>query len=182
MEYVDACHVLEQFACEMDRRACTGGRESEFAGLFFGERHQFIHGGCRYAGAHHQQLRRVGDETDDRQIACYVIGQFFVQRRVYRESAGRAEQQGVTVRRGLDRGFNGNRAAGAGAVVDDHAFAPEVGELLREHAADQVGRAARRERHQHAHRAFRISIGGDCRAQAERYAAGEKQFDHWVKW
>ena len=61
--------------------------------------------------------------------------------------AGRHQQQRVTVRRRLGGGGRAERAAGTTAIVDHHRLAQALVELLAEHAADNVGAAARRVRH-----------------------------------
>ncbi len=63
--------------------------------------------------------------------------------------AGGCGQQRVAVRRGAGDGLGRQVAAGATAVLDHEALLQAVGELGRDQPADDVGKAARRERHDH---------------------------------
>ena len=58
----------------------------------------------------------------------------------------------VAVRVGARRNLGADRAAGARAVVDDELLAELLGQPRRQQARDDVGAAAGRERHDHAHR------------------------------
>jgi hypothetical protein len=67
-------------------------------------------------------------------------------RRDHERAERRHEQRVAVGRRALDeRGADG--AGGARLVVDDPGAAQLLGQLLRQHARDGVGGAARRERH-----------------------------------
>ena len=71
---------------------------------------------------------------------------------------GVAHQQGVTVSRRLGDKVGGDGAGGAGAVLDQHRVAPDLGEALRNHPRDDVGAAAWREADQDANRFGRVSL------------------------
>ena len=73
-------------------------------------------------------------------------------RRVDRDGADVAEEDGVAVGRGLRRRVQADVARGAGAVLDHDLLAEQLGQARLQDAADEVRRAAGRERHDHAHR------------------------------
>jgi hypothetical protein len=56
-----------------------------------------------------------------------------------------------------------DRSAGATAIVDHHRLTKRAGDTLADDAADDVGIAARRERHDQMDRPLRI--GGESRAR-----------------
>jgi hypothetical protein len=68
---------------------------------------------------------------------------------------GRHQQQRVTVRRRLGGERRAERAAGAAAVIDYDRLAQALVQLLTEYAADNVGAAARRVRHDEPDRSGR---------------------------
>ena len=86
------------------------------------------------------------------------------------------DQQRVAVGLGVLDLHGADRARGAALVVDDHGLAELLGQLVGEHAADDVGRPAGRERHDEADGTIGIlGIGarnGGCRERAD---AGRKQ-------
>ena len=59
-----------------------------------------------------------------------------------------AEDQRVAVGLALARQVGGDVAVGAGAVIHDERLPHRLGELLRQEPRGDVGRAARRNRHQ----------------------------------
>jgi hypothetical protein len=91
----------------------------------------------------------------------------------------RREQQRVAVGLGVLDLDRADRAGGAGLVVDDHGLAQKSRHLLRGLAADDIGRAGRRERHDEAHDALGIlALGADDggRSQAcQRRAQARRQ-------
>ena len=68
------------------------------------------------------------------------------------------QHERIAVGRRLGGGRRRNRAAGAGAVLDDDGLAPAPGELVAERAGHDVDRPARRERHQQVHRLRREGV------------------------
>jgi hypothetical protein len=72
--------------------------------------------------------------------------------------ADRAAYQRVAVGRRLGHELGAERAAGAGTVVHDDLLAPGFAQLLRDQAAQDVGRAARLERHDIAYGFRRIGL------------------------
>ena len=79
---------------------------------------------------------------------------------------GRSEQQRVAIRLACDQRGRADVAAGAGPAHHGERLLQSVGILIRHHARQNVGVAARRERHDDLHRARRI--GGLRAAQRRR--------------
>jgi hypothetical protein len=69
-----------------------------------------------------------------------------------------ADQKRVAVGLRLRRQLDGDIAGGTGAVVDDDLLAERPAHLWLDHARDDVGRSAGRERDQHPDRAVGISL------------------------
>ena len=65
------------------------------------------------------------------------------------------DEQGVAVRCGLGGLRGADDARRARPVLDEERLLEPLAELLRDIAADQIGRASGAERHDHAHRALR---------------------------
>src|SRR5258706_15913973 len=66
------------------------------------------------------------------------------------------EREHVAVRRSLGAHCRADVALRTAAIVDDDLLAPLLGKFCAEHAPQRVGAAARRERHDQAHRFVRI--------------------------
>ena len=73
----------------------------------------------------------------------------------------RADEEGVAIRRGLGRSGSADRAACAGAVLDQHALAELNVELGCQRAGKGVRAAAGRERHDEGDRLVRPGLGLD---------------------
>ena len=84
------------------------------------------------------------------------------------------EQQCVAIGWCLRHDLRADDAAARRPVVDDERLAEPLAELLRQHAADRVGAAARRERDDQAHRALRIAA---LRGHRDREQRGEQDGD-----
>ena len=89
----------------------------------------------------------IGSEASlgDRREILDRIERSFCSAGADRKGEGR-DQQRMAVGRRLGDGRRPDRAAGAGAIVDDHGLPPALGEPLRDQARDVVGGAARHER------------------------------------
>ena len=103
--------------------------------------------------------RRLAEQADRLEVLDRVVRQRGLQRRVGREVAYR-DEQGVAVGRGLCSGGGSDHGGGARPRLHDHLLAPVLQHLLAEHAGEDVGRAARRERHDDFDRPLRIFVGG----------------------
>ena len=116
---------------------------------------------CRHR---HYPLNR-GVVVGDR-IECELR----IHARVHRERA-RDEQQRVAVCRRSGDELGADIARRARPVVDDDLLAPCFGELLAEQACEQIGAAARRVRHDPAHRLHREVLRESMRkSRCEQYA------------
>ena len=96
-----------------------------------------------------------------------------MQRRIGREVAHR-HQQRVAVRRGLRGGGGADHGGGAGPRLDDDLLAPVLEHLLRDDARQDVGRSARRERHDDLDRPVGIFVGGLRERRPGSKAGGEQ--------
>jgi hypothetical protein len=81
-----------------------------------------------------------------REIAHRIVGRALRQQRRDDVRGDTRDDQRVAVGRGLGGEIGADRAARAGAVLDDEARLQTLRELLRDEAAERVGGAARRER------------------------------------
>ena len=86
------------------------------------------------------------------------------------------DEQRIAVGRGPGDQVSPDIAAGAAAIVDDDRLAPELAELVGEHASKRIGWSARRERHDDAHSAGRIALRRHRRVRhgAEHRAHGRE--------
>ena len=87
-----------------------------------------------------------------------------------------ADVDGVAVGRGAREPPDADRAAGTADIFDDHRLAEERAHLVGDDAAGDVGRAARRERHDQGDRA-----GGKVLRLNGR-AGGQKQREEQRDW
>ena len=127
------------------------------AGVFGGERDQIPHAMRLHRWVHHQYRRRRGNVDDRREITQHVIAEL-EQMRVHRPVADGADDQRVTI--GLRTGGNLHRdiAAGARAIVHHQGLSEALRQTFVEQAHLYIGRAPRRERHQHADRTVGVSL------------------------
>jgi len=92
-----------------------------------------------------QDERHDVDEGDGRKVLQRVVGHSLgVHDGIDRERPTRAHEQRVTVRHGIRHDTCPDDAARSAAVVDHHLLIELLGELLREHARENVARAAGR--------------------------------------
>ncbi|MNC86589.1 hypothetical protein D3C83_22610 [compost metagenome] len=75
------------------------------------------------------------------------------------EAAG-GKEDGIAVRRGIHGELGGDQAVGAGAVFDEKVLAHALLERVREQPGLDIRPAARRKRHQDAHRPVGPLLGG----------------------
>ena len=94
----------------------------------------------------------VGHQSDRREIAERVERHVRHDVRRHRHRAGGGEKQRVAVGIGFGDVAAAERAVGAGLVVDKDTLAEESGHLVGDDAADEIRRAAGRERHHDADR------------------------------
>ena len=125
----------------------------QLAGLAFGQRDQFLHRADAGFRVRHQHVVDKRDLRHADEVAQGVVRQLLQVRG--RHERRRVDRKGVAVGRALREQVGADRAARAPAVVDHHRLPPLLGELAPEHPADDVERAARRERHDQPHRSGR---------------------------
>src|SRR5262249_18218175 len=104
-----------------------------------------------------------------------VIADFAVHAGIYDEPR-RHDDDRVAVRRRAPPDLDAEIAAGAGHILDIELLTPGLGQSLRHHACDHVGRTAGGERHDHADFAIGIIIGSAARRherQSDREAYRE---------
>jgi hypothetical protein len=103
-------------------------------------------------------------------------GIFDIMRR-YRHRASRGEKQRIAVGVGLSHIAAAERAVGAGLVVNVDPLAKELGHFVGYHAADEVGRTARRKRHHDADGPGRkiLRIGARRLTQRQDCTGGERR-------
>ena len=163
MHGVDAGLGLEQFTRQMLHAAIAWRADAGTAGLRLDPLEQLVQILGRYLGAGDEHQRNRGGERDRREVLDRVVVQLGVETGAD-GVRGRGLEQRVAVRRRLGHVLRAHRGACARAVVHDHGLAPLGAELVGNHAADHVSRAARWIRHDHAHGLGRVALrerGGD---------------------
>ncbi len=150
-------HVVEIFRNHVRGCAGAGRRERVLARIRFKQRDEFLRVLRRERRRGDEQKRRHADIGDRRELALRVVSRL-LQKRIDRHRPARRCEQRVAVGRRLRRDVGSYHAAGARPVVDHDLLAEHVGHFLRHHAADQIGRLARRPRHYHAQRAVGIIL------------------------
>jgi hypothetical protein len=96
---------------------------------------------------HDEHVRQRRDEAHRRELVDrYRAPAVFHQRRQRGERVDLHDQRIAVGARPRDDLRSDHRVS-AGAVVDDHVLSERVAEVLRQRARDDVGAAARRERH-----------------------------------
>ena len=106
----------------------------------------------RHGRMRHRDERHLRGARHRGEVLQGVVAGVLVQVRVDHQRALVRERDRVAVGRGLRPGGGADVALRAGAVVDDHLLAPRLAQLRRQDARQRVGAAARRERHDEAHR------------------------------
>ena len=141
-------------------------------GRAFASAIELLDGLCGDRRMHRQHIGRQHSQRNRREIAQRIVRQLRVHARIDRQRR-QAHQQRVAVGRRLGDDVVADDGAGAGAVIDHHLLAELLGEFLRDDAADDVGAAARRRRHDQPDRAVRVILrlcaghDGNCREQCE---------------
>ena len=132
---VDARHGLEQFAGEMLRGADAGRAEGELAGLRARIGDELGHALHRQVGRHRQQVRRVDDLRDRREVLHRIERELLVEARIGDDGGGGGGHQRVAVGRRLGDAIGRDIAGRAGHVLDDHRLAPGLGDLVADERA-----------------------------------------------
>jgi hypothetical protein len=155
VDHVDPEVLLEQLHREMVRGAAARRRIVELPRLSLGERDELLDRSRRQRRMDDQREAADRGGSDRRESIDRVIRNARLQRDVGNVRA-RGHQQRVAVGGCLGHGLGADVAARAGAIVYDHGNVEFLGELLAEHARQDVDARARRVRHDHANRTVRI--------------------------
>src|SRR5690606_19675852 len=115
--------------------------------LFLDGGNQLFHGLDIQRWRYDQDVRHVGHQRKGDQIGLRVVAELRVQRWVDRYRPDGIDKQGVAIRLGIDGDTGADIAARAGAVLHDHALAPLLCQAVADFTSQDVGGAARRERH-----------------------------------
>src|SRR5262245_60928512 len=91
-------------------------------------------------------------------------------RRAHHQGAGIPEQQRVAVGLGARDRFGAERAAGAGAILDDHGLPEDRPEALNHEPRRGVDRPSRRVGHHHLDQPVRIGLRLDATGRAQHRA------------
>ena len=118
---------------------------------------------------HHEHVRRRAQHHQRHEVLERIVGRVGVEARVDHVGAG-ADQQRVAVGRQPLHRRDGDVAAGAAAVLDDHRLAERLAELGVDQPRGDVGAAAGREAHHHGDLLVRI-FGARRRAHAPARAS-----------
>lgn len=126
--------------------------QAHLAGIRLHVGDELLHVAGRHGGAHRQHQRPAAAHRDGGEVLEQVVGHLREGVRVLRHGRGGRIEQGVAVRQRARHLACGQHGAGAGLVVDDHAGAQHLAELLRHDARLRIGAAAGREAHHDADR------------------------------
>ncbi len=186
MHEVDPDPRLEQLDADARCAAEPGRGVVERTGLRLGEVDEFLEALRAGFRVHHQDARYDRKLGDAGEILDGVECQVGVEALDHGMPVGDKQQ-----RMAVGRGLGGRRRAGeAGLVLHDHVAPPDLLELVRIGAAENVGLAAGRERHHDAHELTRIGLrrgrrradaGGkdlDCRCGKRNESGGAEAFMH----
>ena len=125
-------------------------------------------------GWHDQHIRIAGDQDDRREILDRIEWQLWIDPDIRAVRARGGHEQRVAVGRAPRHCIGGDVAARAGAVLDDHRLAEAHGKLLAHHARQHVGRRARPDGDEDAHRLLRVALPRGIRGDAERKERGDQ--------
>ena len=149
----------EHLGGEMADRADTG--QADLIGLLgtFDQRDHILDGLRRHAGIGEQQRRSRRDQAERREILAHVVAGGRHHGRAGRERRGVPQHDGVAVRRAFRDGARGDGAAAAErAVFHHHRLTEQRGHLFRHQTREDVGGAARRQRHDQGDGTGRIGL------------------------
>ena len=149
--------LLEEHAADMRGRADTGMPLRGLVGIGLEPRDQLLEVLRRHRllGDDHQRLRR--QQHDRLEIVQHIVVERH-DRAVDHVRRPGAEADGIAVRRGARRAADADAAIRAGDILRDHRLAERDAHAIRDDAADRIGRAAGRIRHDHRDRARGIRL------------------------
>jgi hypothetical protein len=164
--------LAEELADQVVRRSHAGRGVGELVRIGLGVGDEIARALDRHLRIHHHHVGHDRHHADRREILVEVVGELRVSR-LRDRVMDRSHEKRVAVGRRL-RGFRrAERAARAAAVLDHDLLAPFFRQLRADHARQQIGRSARRERHDPADRLGGILLRmGSKRHQCK---GGDKQ-------
>ena len=146
--------LLQQYARHLRRRRLVDVLRLARIQLHPGD--QFAQIVRRQVFARDHELRIDRHQPDRLEILLQIVGQRIDD--VADVGVPLAEVDGVAVRRRAREPADPDRAAGAADVLDDHRLAQQRPHALGQNARRHIGRAARRERHDHGDLARRVGL------------------------
>src|SRR6516164_1729334 len=153
---VETSLAIEQIAGKARRD--DAGAVIELAGTGFGARDQFFHGLGPILGADVQQRRVLGRERDRGEVLERIIRQVAGGYGIEHHGDIHHGEQGVAVGCHLGDARGRDRGIGAGLVFDHHRLVPHLAQALAGDAHEDIGRSARRERHDDADGSIGIAL------------------------
>ena len=144
MNDVDLRLRLEQFSGKMCGKAVAGRREVKLSGISLGERNELAERMRRHVDIHHQDIGLRADQADRRKILLRIEADLAVEASIGGEDGVVAQQQRVTVRRGMSHHFAGDIAAGTRTIIDDKRLPEQAAEFVGQNTGKDVARAAGR--------------------------------------
>ena len=150
------------------RGAAHAGRAvAQLARIGLGVGDELVEVAPRHRRVRHQRIGADRDVDDRGEILRDVVGRHLVDRDRERQAARRVEQGRAVGRRG-DHRLGADDAGRARAVLHDELLAEPLGELLRQQPRHHVDAAARRHRHDDAHRLVGVGgVGGEGAEEKE---------------
>ena len=149
---VEAGHLLEDLAGEMVRAADAGRGIEHLPGFGARERDVLLQRVGRHRRMHDQDHRVARQQRDRREILQRIVGHRHAHMGRDDQRGFGGHQERVAVRLGLGHRVGADPPGRAGAVLDVERLAVQGRQVRLQHARDQVGAAARRKRHDDAHR------------------------------
>ena len=93
---------------------------------------------------HHEDIECIRGQRDGCEVALRIVGQLAgIQRRIDRDGADVADEQGIAIRLGPDGELGANGTARTAAIIDHDPLTERFGELAADGAPDEIGAAAR---------------------------------------
>ena len=160
MDHADAGHGLQQLGKQVLDRPIAARAERQLAGIVLGKRDEVgerVHAQVR---RHHEHERSVADHCDRHKIPHRIVGRVLVHVHGDRERRGAAEQQRVTVGRGLGDRRGPDHGASAGPVLDQQGFAQPLLQQWLQLPCNHVEAPAGRKRNDEGDRPTRIVLRG----------------------
>ena len=154
------------------------GRDRELARIGARVRHQLREIRQRQVLARNQRIGERADHRGRREVAHRVVARLRVQSEIERHVGEPADEQRVAVRRCARCDLRADERAAARPVLHHEGLSEVLREALGEQASDDVITAARRARHDDAHRPGRILLC-ECGARREN-ERGEDRALHFL--